>query len=1171
MKIYSEQEAITESIKYFDGDVLAATTWVNKYAMRNESGELLESNPKMMHDRIINEILRIESEYPDSKLTREELEEYFYGFKYLIPGGSSMSGIGNKYKHTSLSNCFVIEPPCDSYGGIFKADQELVQLMKRRGGVGTDLSNLRPAGSRVTNDAKTSSGMVSFMERYSNSTRETAQNGRRGALMLSVSVNHPDVDQFMDAKLQAGKVTGANISVKLTDEFMKAVKDKSTFIQRFPIDTPLEDLFDDNKSGVSPQLDVLYEGVKKGTYYKIIDAHKLWMKLIHNAWASAEPGILFEDNILRESPADFYEGFQTVSTNPCFSGDTLVAVADGRNAVSIKQLAEEGKEFPVYCAWPNESHGDKNNPWVTYSSKATAFKTGTKKLLKLTLSDGSTFRCTEDHQLALDSGEYIKAKDSLGLTLAKFFTLFKSVGYGTKYRFINSISCYKQYQYVANYYGLEADKDEVIHHIDGDSSNDRIDNLKVINYSDHQSNHMKQNNPVHKMNQELFSLLNKRKSIQSAAKRYNWDEEYKNSKLNEFDSLYGNRIEELRSQSNKIEEYPGVDTTYSVSVISIEEDGIEDVYDLNVPTYHNFYIITKSYDDKYLNCSGVLVHNCGEIPLTPYDSCRLMAINLYSFVDNPFTESASFNIEKFTKVAYDALIIMDDLVTLEVSHIDDIISKIKSDPESDEVKQVELNLWKKIKDKTLRGRRTGIGITAEGDMLAALGIQYGSNESMDFSTSIHKYLALAVYESSIDLAEKRGAFTAWNKEEINFFDMYVKHSIFLQRLYNELTDTYRNKWEKTGRRNISCLTIAPTGTISLMTQTTSGIEPLFKAWYIRRRKTSDKSKAVFTDKVGDMFEEFKVFHPKFVEWYRRGYNEDNLMYSTEQCINILSNLPEENLDDIYRKSPWYKSTAQDIDWVCKVKLQGSIQEWVDHSISCTTNVPKDTSVETCSKIYMTAYLCGCKGETIYRDGSRDGVLITEPTSTPVKHKEIKVRPDELKAQIIRFKNGKENWIAFIGLLDGNPYELFSGVVQDDIRYLPKSITSGWIVRVATGPEVNGKVPHRYDFKYDIGYGYQNVLPAINMIFNSETWNYGRFISGMLRAGVPVAQVVNVLNSLNSDMGESINTWKRGIARALQKYISDGVKSEDKCPECGSNLVYEGGCKHCPNCGYSKCE
>lgn len=873
MKTYSYDQAYDESLKYFDGDSLAASTWINKYALRDSEGNLLESNPEMMHNRIIKEIMRVERMYGKSKggqvvLTEDILKNLLYHFKYVIPGGSAMSGIGNRYRYQSISNCFVIEPPQDSYGGIFRADQELVQLMKRRGGVGTDLSWLRPNHTKVSNSALTSSGLVSFMKRFSNSTREVAQGGRRGALMLSVLVTHPDAEDFINAKLVEGEIDGANISVKLTDKFMKAVKEDGKFLQKFPINITESELGIESLDDYT--LDKLYEGKKSGTYFKVVKAKRLWDKIIKNAHDKAEPGVLFWDTIIKESPADYYKdlGYETVGTNPC-----------------------------------------------------------------------------------------------------------------------------------------------------------------------------------------------------------------------------------------------------------------------------------------------------GEIPLSPYDSCRLISLNLYSFVCNPFQKDAFFDNSKFILYARYTQRIMDDLVTIESECIERIIKKIESDPEGDEVKRVELDLWNKILERNNSGRRTGVGITAEGDMLAALGIQYGSDKAIEVSTQIHESLAEACYIESIQLAKERGSFKVWDLCET---------SGFLARMFNSSEfQKVAEDYEKYGRRNISNLTIAPTGTVSLMTQTTSGIEPLFKAWYVRRRKTSDKDKAVFVNEVGDMFEEFKVIHPKFVEWYRLTC----MPFCTfEAAKEFLEERDEVELQRIFETSPYYKSTAQDIDWVAKVKMQGSIQKWVDHSISCTVNLPKGTPVSVVNDVYMTAYDSGCKGVTCYVDGSRDGVLITEKKDKKSDFNLNKKRPQVLKAKITRFKNGGENWIAFVGLMNNQPYECFLGKVDDDIRYLPKSVTEGEIHQINLEEPVPGKkTPHRYDFIYEVAYGYKNALPGISAMFRTDFWNYARFLSSMLRSGLPLVDILNVIDGLSSDQGEIINSWKKGVARALRQFVQDGEDSGEICQKCGGHIVYQGGCKICTSCGDTKCE
>jgi len=873
MEKFTEDAAYSESMSYFDGDELAATTWINKYAMRDPSGNLLESNPQMMHDRMIDAILEKESKYDKVVLTRELLQELLYGFKYVIPGGSVMSGLGNPYKFTSLSNCFVIKPPVDSYGGILKADQELIQLCKRRGGVGTDLSHLRPAGSIVTNDAKTSSGLVSFMSRYSNSVREVAQNGRRGALMLTVSIAHPDAEAFIDAKTDLTKVTGANISCKITDEFMNAVKNSELFLQRFPVTATKNDL------GISEDVDLkseykvgkLYNGQKPGTYFRVINATALWNKIIRNNTKFAEPGILFIDTIQKESPADIYKdkGFETVSTNPC-----------------------------------------------------------------------------------------------------------------------------------------------------------------------------------------------------------------------------------------------------------------------------------------------------GEIPLCPYDSCRLISINLYSFVENPWTKKAKFNFKELSVIAGYTQRIMDNIIDCEIDHINAIINKVKSDPEDPEYKVVELELWDKILRQTQLGRRTGVGITGIGDALASMNVIYGSKESLDIAEEMQRTIAVACYASSIQLAKERGAFDVWNASELE-----VDHPL-LSRIYEQLPRKSQEDWTVYGRRNIACNTIAPAGTVSLMSQTTSGIEPEFRCWYIRRRKTNDTNKVTFIDKTGDMFEEFSVLRPGFLNWYIASINSK---LSIRECREELSKLNDSQLTELYEKSPYYKSTAQDIDWVKKVELQGRMQKWIDHSISVTVNLPKGTTEDIVNNVYIAAYEAGCKGCTIYVDGSRDGVLVTK-SATSKQNTLDKQRPKELEAKIFRFKNQGENWIAFIGLMNGNPYELFSGVVDQDLRYLPKSITEGKIIQVDLDEITeSGKKRHRYDFQYKIDYGYVNTLPGISGMFRTDYWNYARFLSSMLRSGMPIVQIVNIIDGLKSESGEVINSWKAGVSRALRQFIKDGEKSGKYCEKCGGELIYQGGCKICSQCGDTKCE
>ncbi|MGY5847786.1 adenosylcobalamin-dependent ribonucleoside-diphosphate reductase [Salegentibacter sp. HM20] len=840
-KTYSQDEAFKASLEYFKGDDLAARVWVNKYALKDSDGNIYEKTPNDMHRRIAGEIARVEARYPNP-LSEKEVFDLIKDFKYIVPQGSPMAGIGNPFQIASLSNCFVIgnDGNSDSYGGIMKIDQEQVQLMKRRGGVGHDLSHIRPKGSAVKNSALTSTGIVPFMERFSNSTREVAQDGRRGALMLSVSINHPDAEDFIDAKMEQGKVTGANVSVRIDDEFMKAVKNDTSYIQKYP---------------------VFSENPKKT---KEIEAQKLWKKIVHNAWKSAEPGILFWDTVINESVPDCYAdlGYKTVSTNPC-----------------------------------------------------------------------------------------------------------------------------------------------------------------------------------------------------------------------------------------------------------------------------------------------------GEIPLCPYDSCRLLAINLFSYVENPFTDNASFNFELFKKHVAAAQRIMDDIIDLELEKIDKIIEKIDADPEGAEIKGVERNLWLNIQKKANEGRRTGIGITAEGDMLAALGIKYGSEEGIDFSTQIHKTIALEAYRASVYTAKDRGAFAIFDAER-------EKNNPFILRLKEADEKLYYDMLEY-GRRNIALLTIAPTGTTSLMTQTTSGIEPVFLPVYKRRRKVNPNDKEArvdFVDEVGDSWEEYVVFHHRFKEWMKvKGYDTTR-------------NYSEKELEDLVKKSPYYQATSNDVDWLSKVRMQGAVQKWVDHSISVTINLPNDVSEELVGKLYLEAWQAGCKGVTVYRDGSRSGVLISNEEKKAENEEENNTpfpttRPQVLEADVVRFQNNKDKWIAFIGLIDGKPYEIFTGFSDDeDGILLPRWVNEGLIIK-----NRNSDGTSRYDFQYENKRGYKTTIEGLSHKFNPEFWNYAKLISSTLRHGMSIEKVVDLINSLQLD-SESINTWKAGVGRALKRYIADGtVAKKQKCNNCNSsNLIYQEGCLTCQDCGSSKC-
>lgn len=844
-KTYTFDEAFKASLDYFTGDELAAKVWVNKYALKDAFGNIYEKSPVNMHHRLASEIARIEKKYPNP-LSEGELFDLFDHFRYIVPQGSPMTGIGNDFQIASLSNCFVIglDGNADSYGAIIRIDEEQVQLMKRRGGVGHDLSHIRPKGSPVKNSALTSTGLVPFMERYSNSTREVAQDGRRGALMLTVSIKHPDAESFIDAKMTEGKVTGANVSVKIDDEFMEAVVNGTAYRQQYPIDSP------------------------EPTTVKDIDAAALWQKIIHNAWKSAEPGVLFWDTILRESVPDSYAdlGFRTVSTNPC-----------------------------------------------------------------------------------------------------------------------------------------------------------------------------------------------------------------------------------------------------------------------------------------------------GEIPLCPYDSCRLLAINLYSYVVNPFTKDAYFDFELFRKHVALAQRIMDDIIDLESEKIEKILEKIDSDPESMEVKQCERHLWEKIQRKTLLGRRTGVGITAEGDMIAALGLRYGTEEATDFAEKVQKTLALAAYRSSVEMAKERGAFEIYDagREE---------HNPFINRLREADPELY-DEMIKYGRRNIACLTIAPTGTTSLMTQTTSGIEPVFLPVYRRRRKVNPndaEARVDFVDETGDAFEEYIVFHHKFVTWMLANGFSASKKYSQEE------------VEDLVAKSPYYKATSNDVDWLQKVRMQGRIQKWVDHSISVTINLPSDVTEELVNTLYVEAWKCGCKGCTVYRDGSRSGVLLSTDNTKKKKKDDcncmqppiiVSTRPRELEADVVKFQNNREKWIAFVGLLNGRPYEIFTGLADDDEGImLPKNVLKGSIIK---SYDEDGQ--KHYDFQFKNKRGYKMTIEGLDGKFNPEFWNYAKLISGVLRYGMPIDQVIKLVQGMELN-NESINTWKNGVERALKKYLPNGLEVKgQKCPNCGhESLVYQEGCLICTNCGASKC-
>ncbi len=1317
-KTYTFQEALKASIEYFKGDELAANVWVNKYALKDSQGKIYESNPDQMHRRIAREIARVEQKYPNP-LSEQEVYELLKDFTYILPQGSPMAGIGNRHQVSSLSNCFVIGNGADSYAGIIRLDEEQAQLMKRRGGVGHDLSHIRPKGSPVMNSALSSTGIVPFMERYSNCTREVAQDGRRGALMLSISSRHPDAESFIDAKLEQGKITGANVSVRIDDAFMKAAMSGKTYVQQFPVES-------DN-----PKM------------RKEVDASQIWNKIIHNAWKSAEPGVLFWDTIIRESVPDCYAdlGYKTISTNPCLTAETLVAVADGRHHVSIGQLAKEGKDVPVYCL-------DKQGKVVVKTMRNPRVTGRKKKIFKLTLEDGLTIRATENHKFRLKNGEYkqlkdLKTGDSL-MILSKYQAPIVQEANKTKndYWWLNAGQFQgnkSEHRLIAEFfYNTVLKKGEVVHHRDRNSLNNAPDNLEIMTAEAHNELHSKEmrgeNNPIFKIKAdaarfeaysakmseatsglkngnalpisneeilakaiELTATLGRRFSKQEwiefaaknnlpksfsnfrqaafesvkelsilAAEALNfsyihqdprvlrtylaakeqgytakvennrvwvekncekcgkafWAEYHRreiaycsfacvNKNLNENAAIQGKRIESLNTtyaekaivtKTKQLDVFTklryelgriplqkeweiackeqGVSyrlrTKYGFPswnilkekaqfhnhrVVSVAFDGYEDVYSGTVDEHHNYFAggwktATKGGKEKFLYLNQL---NCGEIPLCPYDSCRLLAINLFSYVEKPFTKEATFNFDKFSQHVQYAQRIMDDIIDLELEKIDLILNKVSKDPEEQEIKMVERKLWQKIKKTCEEGRRTGVGITAEGDMLAAMGIQYGSDEGIAFSVKVHQTLALNAYRSSVTMAKERGGFPIYEAtREVN--------NPFIQRIKTAEPALYADMLRH-GRRNIALLTIAPTGTTSLMAQTSSGIEPVFMVSYKRRRKVNPNDQdvnATFVDEVGDHWEEYHVFHHKFMDWLAANGHD----------VEVVKKLPEDQLQTIIEQSPYYKATANDIDWVQKVKMQGAIQKWVDHSISVTVNVPNETTVDMVRQIYEAAWEAGCKGCTIYRDGSRSGVLVASDDTGTKADDRSKVfaetfapkRPQKLEASVVRFRNDNESWIAVVGILDDRPYEIFTGRAVDTFN-LPDYVNKGYVIK---GEDEHGE--RCYDFQFHDKAGYRVTIEGLSRSFKKEYWNYAKLISGVLRHGMPLHYVVEMVSSLNAEE-QYINSWKNGVARALKKFIPDGTKAaKQTCQSCGDpdGLIYKEGCLMCKSCGHSEC-
>jgi ribonucleotide reductase alpha subunit len=1125
--MYKYEQVYKEALAYFKGDDAVARIWISKYCLKDQQGNYYELTPDDMHHRLAKEFSRIESKYPKS-INEQIVFDLLKDFKYIVPQGSPMAGIGNSFVMTSLSNCFVIDSPHDSYAGIFYSEQEMVSIMKRRGGVGLSIHSLRPKDMPTTSVSEKSSGLVLFSERYSNATREVAQDGRRGALMLSCRVTHPDILHMISAKVNTQKITGANVSIMINDEFMEAVKN----------DTDYEVFFESPKGNIRHKL----------------NARVVWTQIVTNAWKSAEPGILFWDTVLRESPADCYveEGYRTIGTNPCFVGNTIVAVADGRNGVKIKDLAEANEPFLVYSARNNKSSGNHGGAWKAEIKMAKAFKTGIRKVLQIFLSDRSSFQCTPDHLLATSCGTYVEAKDSLGCQLGKFYS-FSNKNSGQHYRSINSKTngTAKQYRMLwshinGNYDGSLFNVD----HINGDSTDDSINNLRLLSIEEHRAvtKRFGDDNPIKKIvGTTRHQLMNKRKNILANASRYEWGKDRLDSLLKEFDDKYSDTLLSLEPENLNVYLDEGVFVEY------IAEGAEEEVYDLTVEDNHNFYIITNTDDDRFLNSSGVLVHNCGELPLCAQDSCRLMVLNLYSYIENPFTSRATFDVDLFKQHVNIAQRLMDDMVDLEIEKVDLIIDKIERDDDPEHLKFVERNLWKGIREKAVNGRRTGLGITAEGDMIAAMGLRYGSEEATKFAVKVHKILAIESYKASIEMAEERGCFPVWDLQK-------EKKNPFLNRIIgttvkgdDNIDYTFPENWVKNylkfGRRNIANLTISPAGTTSSMTNTTSGIEPCFLPIYKRRRKTHEKERSVFTDEKGDMWEEYKVVHPKFKIWYEVNWERLGTHNYPIEYMN------DQEIEELVKKSPYHKACSNDVDWVAKIKMQGEIQKWIDHSISVTVNLPKETTVETVEKVYMAAYESGCKGCTVYRDGSRSGILISDKKEeeSEIVYKKALVRPETLECDIFNKTVLGQDWTVLVGLLKGKPFEIFALSQLNQIDF-PNEIKRGKIKCLKSGHyqltgERNGKV-----------YVIENVIPHLKDNESTGTRQY----STQLRYGIKPIEIVKQI-----DKYATITSFDKAISRVLKNY-TNGEKSGDVCPICHSKLIFEDGCEKCPNGDFSKC-
>lgn len=1233
--VYSEELVKKLTLDYFNGDSLAADVWIKKYCLKDENN-LYEQSPVDMHHRLASELARIEAKYPNG-LTEEEIFETIKGFNRIVPAGSPMSGIGNDLQIVSLSNCFVVgnDGASDSYGGILKVDQDIVQLEKRRGGVGTDLSHIRPAGSPVKNSAITSTGVVPFMERYSNTTKEVAQDGRRGALMLSINVGHPDAEAFIDAKLTQGKVTGANVSVKITDEFMEAVVNDTDYIQRFPMDlfkTMSEQknatmyLFTMQNVLQNAELGKLItvedaDGNRLGVV-KRVSAKKIWKKIVYNAWKSAEPGILFWDTIIKESIPDSYEafGFKTISTNPCVSEDTLILTDNGYlpigNIVNTEVNVWNGKEF------------SEVTPKVTGENQ---------KMLKIMFSDGSELKCTPYHGFYTwegfnRDGKAVKkvAKDLLvGDKLEKYdfpvldrdfgvylsndlakinSKLYYNIGffagdgtfkngkpymqlYGEKKKLIN------MFDVVGSVHG-STDIDRLSFNIKLPSIVDEIGYDNIKKYVPKIQDHKTLDNVLDSLSwlAGLIDSDGSRNSEEGSISISSTDREFlMNIKLHILNTfgVNGSVIDEKEGGLKEIKGHE-YETNKSYRLI-ISAHNVKKLYDLGLRTYRvkiddvdtdrdaarfiTVVSIENIEDAEKVYCftepkrnrgcfGGVVTSNCGEIPLCPYDSCRLLSLNLYGYVENPFKPNARFNHDLFSTDVRIAMRYMDDIIDLEVEKIDAILAKIKSDPEDELIKLYEINLWNEIMKKTVDGRRTGLGVTAMGDMLAALGYRYGTDKANEFAELIQKELKLNAYESSVIMAEERGAFPLYDFK-------LEENNPFIQRIADEAPDLYE-RMKKSGRRNIALLTIAPTGSMSIVTQTTSGCEPVFLVAYKRRRKINPQEKDArvdFVDPEGISWSEYPVFHHKFKTW----------LEANDYDLKVIMSMTSHQIDEIVKKSPYYKATSNDVDWVKKVEMQGMLQKHIDHSISVTVNLPADTTEEMVSNVYETAWRVGCKGITVYRDGSRDGVLISDTDKKEKEHMEqfhdthAPKRPKRVKGEIVRFQNNNEKWVSVVGFIDGRPYEIFTGLLSNGLSNIPTNVKDCEIVKnIFEVEDVNDmgesiKVKKkRYDIEYVDAEGKKQVATGLSHIFNPEYWNYAKLFSGMLRHGMPLVYVHELIESMNLN-DATLNTWKNGVARVIKRYIKDGVKGKGTCLVCGStHLEYIEGCLTCKSCGASAC-